>query len=190
MICKKGNILKTFLRKVYNMDSKHFTNELHQIISMLTFNSWNVHESNTYSCITYVFINSYHDNWDNAKELYDYSIDFVHLNSIKDGCGGNCNDVCDYLNKIDKLCHWTPQILDTVAVDASHIEEVAPRVEEELSSTLLILTYFQVEPELISDESKSLRVFDNTLLGLVLKSILFCVLYKVNVNYINLYKFY
>ncbi|GAW84670.1 variable surface protein, partial [Plasmodium gonderi] len=226
------------LRITYKMNRIKCTNALNEISNKWTLDSWSGYKSNTYSCKPYVSISSYHDNWEYAKELYDYSIDFAHLNSIQDECDGKCNDVCDYLNKIDKvyesfkdrcstnkeiicpytgnlkelcsqykenicpvprnqyevyntklliekLCHLTPQILDNVEADASQIEQVKPPVEDELSRASLIPTDSQVETELISGKSKSLSVFRNTLLGLVLTSTLIGILYKLQIKLSN-----
>ncbi|GAW84459.1 variable surface protein, partial [Plasmodium gonderi] len=87
-------------------------------------------------------------------------------------------------------CNPSTQILDIRAEEPSQVDHQEDLIFKEASSTPLSKIDSQEESELISDQTKPLSVFGNSLLALVLTSMLFGVLYKVNANYINLYKFY
>ncbi|GAW84358.1 variable surface protein, partial [Plasmodium gonderi] len=57
----------------------------------------------SYQCKPYSSIINYYLDWENAKVLYDYYIDFDYINKMTSNCGGNCQELCSYLIKINDI---------------------------------------------------------------------------------------
>ncbi|GAW84676.1 variable surface protein, partial [Plasmodium gonderi] len=208
-----------------------------------------------YKCLPYSDIYNFYNNWEKAKKLYDYYIDFDDLKNMTNNCGEKCEELCRYLNEANDIyksyndycsgnennlcplskdeyvkCHpksllkmfncntstdvkILPQeelyaegyeegpsreggtsIEEGYSTEADPIIEGVPSIEDVLSIEEARSTPFSKEDskedsELIRGEWKHLITFGNSLLGLVLASMLFGVLYIVNDNYINLYNF-
>ncbi|GAW84333.1 variable surface protein [Plasmodium gonderi] len=58
-------------------------------------------DSTSYSCQPYSDIYNFYDNWENAKKLYDYYIDFNYLDNMASNCAHNCEELRRYLNEVN-----------------------------------------------------------------------------------------
>ncbi|GAW84724.1 variable surface protein, partial [Plasmodium gonderi] len=184
-----------------------------QIEVMWSYASNVTGEHISYKCTPYSYIFFFYSNWENAKVLYDYYVDFDYLKSIPDGCGDNCIDLCEYLKKIDNAyksfktfcsykqesicplydidykaydpelllknfkCHTSSPVLDSVIQDLSKVEQEVPPDGKEASSILISTEDSQEKSELLNEKPKTIGTFGNSLLGLVLTSMLFALLY-------------
>ncbi|GAW82027.1 variable surface protein [Plasmodium gonderi] len=148
------------------------------------------------------------------SDVYDHKIHAnscdrlcTYLNGITDAYEyfkGRCNRSNDSICPVSGITYknYDPQILLEKALcppynQKTHKDLSLPESEELIHSggkkfhdNALSKNGSSEHHELSSVETKPLRTFVNTILGLFLTSMLFGVLYKVNENYNNLYKFY
>ncbi|GAW84630.1 variable surface protein [Plasmodium gonderi] len=221
-----------------NMDAKYCSNALSEINLMWTKTFSLDGRNNKYKCNPYHDIQNYHYAWENAKKLFDYSINFDYINSIKSNSKENCDKLCEYLSDIADIyidnnkrcnhnaehmcpglwneyekynpkdllvkfnCHDDVPVLDIDVHDVSEggrdgvpeketegglekgtegepdegLEE-SPDGEEfhDIPEDGMV---FQDDAQLLHDESNTLGTFGNSLLGLVLSSMLLGVLYN------------
>ncbi|GAW84360.1 variable surface protein [Plasmodium gonderi] len=85
------------------MDERSCSNALSEINNMWERATENVNRSDAKSCKPYLKITSYHDNWNDAKKLFDYSMDFNYLKDMENNCNDKCDELCEYLNDINDI---------------------------------------------------------------------------------------
>ncbi|GAW84677.1 variable surface protein, partial [Plasmodium gonderi] len=88
------------LSRTPNMDKKNCSRALSDIYDMWRRATMSVTSSDAISCKPYLKITTYHDNWDHAKKLFDYSMDFNYLRDMKNDFKEKCDKLCAYLNEI------------------------------------------------------------------------------------------
>ncbi|GAW84692.1 variable surface protein, partial [Plasmodium gonderi] len=88
------------LSRTYHMDRTNCFNALSDINDMWILGTKFVTDSKACSCKPYLKITSYHDNWDHAKKLFDYSMDFNYLRDMKNNFKEKCDKLCTYLSEI------------------------------------------------------------------------------------------